>query len=495
MAHQPSLELSFVCPKCVSKGLQYGPEARSTLSEHGYSYLSHRTIMEAVDDNQEVIICPRDHQVAIAEVAPGDFFNPSVININSGSGNKKNSVELEQHGITTPINTGYEQPTVTPHSTVLYTDSADPDSAKHALELLLPEVNTLKNVPDHPNVTKFYGLALRSDKSALLGMNEHLRPLSLPPELFPAAVTSSLTITSPCNEVLSLAQLLKVLFCYNPLQPQDEILPMCLREHILRDVARGLSHLHRQYPSVVHGDVQVGNVLITSLDPTGSSPWAKITVGMIPADYNTLKDEVTTLTLTSGSVQTGTNMSPEAIIQGDTFPTTQGDVWNFGILVHNVVAPLSFVNLKSKTSSSRNPKTSSGTQRKAIPVESAAPVPELSVLKCTTARSRPFDTETTGKNPVELSAAGEPQHNYNNYSGIIEVERYQVAPALSTGQFFVDTDTMTTSTTTDAAGGKQKAWQRVILPLWARQVISCCLVADPSFRSPIETIINIWDHF
>ncbi|KAH3732227.1 hypothetical protein Pelo_16938 [Pelomyxa schiedti] len=72
----------------------------------------------------------------------------------------------------------------------------------------------------------------------------------------------------------------------------DEAFPMCLRERILRDVAMGLAHLHRQCPPVTHGDLHAGNILITSLDATGSGPLAKVTCRMIPADYNTQRNGI-----------------------------------------------------------------------------------------------------------------------------------------------------------------------------------------------------------
>ncbi|KAH3714501.1 hypothetical protein Pelo_18989 [Pelomyxa schiedti] len=157
-------------------------------------------------------------------------------------------------------------------------------------------------------------------------------------------------------------------------------------------------------------------------------------------------------------------LTPEAIInQGNPLPTTQGDVWNSGILVHNVIAPLSFVALESTSSSRPLPHGIDSGPRKVLSV------PE------TTSPTSPA---------AELPEQQDPRQDNR-----IEVETVpQVAHAIAGGEFVVDTDTLTT---TAASHGDQRA----LLPLWARQVISCCLVAEPSLRPQIYTLINIWGHF
>ncbi|KAH3766283.1 hypothetical protein Pelo_1877 [Pelomyxa schiedti] len=330
---------------------------------------------------------------------------------------------------------GSERPPTAPHLTVLCSNCNDPKGATEtrkleSLELLIPEVNTLNNVPDHQNVTKFCGVALH-DETTLLGMSERLRPLDIP-QLFPLTTT-----TTKSREILSMADLLRVMYLDNQQLrgvPPDEVLPMCVREHILRDVAFGLAH--SQCPAVVHGEVDVGNVLIISLDPAGSSPWAK-------------------------------EHEPRSIIQGDTLPTTHGDVWNFGILVHNVVAPLSFVNIRSTTTKSLPNRSNPGPRKISTAPASNCATSTTSGFS-SVSREKSFSSATPA--PELLECGG-----YNCF----EVERFQVA-------------TVSESTTSTTAEGEQP--QRVALPLWARQVISCCLVAKPSLRPPMKTLLDIWDH-
>ncbi|KAH3723156.1 hypothetical protein Pelo_18142 [Pelomyxa schiedti] len=200
-------------------------------------------------------------------------------------------------------------------------------------------------------------------------------------------------------------------------------------------------------------------------------------------------------------------MSPEAISQGNTLPTTHGDVWNFGILVHNVVAPLSFINIKSTTTSSfpkRNNAGKPGKTSTTIPASTCyatSTTQRTSGFKSVSLREKSFAasssaTRETVPELLELESGGGGRgYNY------IEVERFQVARALAGGEFVVDSDTLTTATasitsTTGASQGEQQQPHRVVvpLPLWARQVVSCCLVADPSLRPPINTLLRIWDH-
>lgn len=206
----------------------------------------------------------------------------------------------------------------------------DPNiQATSALESLMPEINTLSAVPDHVNVVKFFGVALRG--TTLFGLSELVPPLSLPPE-FLAVIPPPLT-----NNGVTLDELLKI--CLESQQRQgtsllEQVLPMDVREKILRNVALGLEHLHCLVPPIVHGHLHPGNIFITSLESAGTGPVAKVAcgVGTVHQGCNDAIDP-------SSDVIGSNSANPPELFQGNSFPTTKSDVWSFGILVHNTVDP------------------------------------------------------------------------------------------------------------------------------------------------------------
>ncbi|KAH3762706.1 hypothetical protein Pelo_5437 [Pelomyxa schiedti] len=121
------------------------------------------------------------------------------------------------------------------------------------------------------------------------------------------------------------------------------------------------------------------------------------------------------------------NKSPEAV-RGNTLPSAQGDVWDFGILVHNVVAPLSFIDLKSKSSPRSQP----------------APIIQSNTI-----------TALEG--------------------GHLRVERFQVGHALASGCFVVDCGTVPSGKVTAPRSAKSTSAETescekataVEMPLWA----------------------------
>ncbi|KAH3761303.1 hypothetical protein Pelo_6868 [Pelomyxa schiedti] len=382
--HNASVSLLFICPKCLKhnlpSGLDWGSYFGNPFNSASvmYNYISQKKIMEAVINGREDVTgCMKHPSVALNEVAPEDFFNPSFSN--------RNSVDPSPHQVT-----------------VLYSNYKEPNKVTNALEMLMPNVHALNNVPDHRNVAKFFGVTVPNGVQ-LLGMSEHIPHLVIPPLTF---------LPPECagQSVLSLADLL---VCFQ--SPQH--IQVTLWEKILSDVAKGLQHLHSQYPPVVHGDVHVDNVLVTSLDVFGPLCVAKITHGAIPATY-TLPTPGTT-TRTTSFERSVRIMCPEKIKQPDSPLSPQSDVWNFGILVHNVMAPHSCVTLKS---------TRKATEPACAPVQ---------------------------------------------------VERFQVAHAVASGSLAVDTDHCVTAPP---------------LPMWAHQLISCCLVTEPSGRPTMVALNNIWGY-
>ncbi|KAH3756340.1 hypothetical protein Pelo_11835 [Pelomyxa schiedti] len=429
MTGNPSLDPLFVCPKCwfyIDFGPDWGSRFGSPLGEGPHSFTSHKEIINAVTEHKATTVsCCRNHKhVEFSDVVPEDFFNPPPPPISSTT----NADEK--------------------HFPALYCkysnfDDSEPD--REAVNYLFtPESTTLRHIPDHNNVAKFFGLALHNGTS-LLGY-----PESIPPD---CQTTHLLPSTLSTHRVVSLAELLKVL-CIDHSSSAgnfqqggalEEVLPMYLREKILFDVAHGLEHLHSQYPPIVHGDVHIGNVLITSLDPNGSGPLAKITYGRLP------------------HCESGTVETPESILRKSTLFSTHGDVWNFGILVHNVVAPQSSVALKSA----------------------------------------PAGNKKNFALPLNIAAATNPG------SKLKWIDRLDVCRALASGEFVLD---IAHCTTTSPAAPKKStpsslssvAKNRIRkaaatvpsypLPFWARQVLSWCLVADPLDRPSMTGINHAWGY-
>ncbi|KAH3732103.1 hypothetical protein Pelo_17064 [Pelomyxa schiedti] len=444
----PSLDPLFVCPKCWAKNdfaPDWGSMFGSPLDEGpNSSFTSHKKIIQALTGPKATTIsCCKNHEhVEVADVVPEDFINPPPPHISSNSGTTNDDEK---------------------HFPVLYSKYSNFDDSEPNRDtinaLFTPEATTLRRIPDHNNVAKFFGLALHKGTS-LLGNTESELPVCQTRHLLPETLST--------NQVVSLADLLKVL-CVDPSSfsnenfqyggALEEVLPMDLREKIVFDVALGLEYLHSQHPPIVHGDVHIGNVLITSLDPNVSKPLAKITHRRIPGEDHG---------------ESGTAETPESILQRSALFSIQGDVWNFGILVHNVVAPLSFVALKSAPTSS--------------PLNNAAATNPGSKLK---------------------------RHSHREH--LQRSERFHVCSALASGKFVVDTDHCTTTSpaspweqtiqcpSPSSASGTKNSIRTANgtatvpppsypLPLWARQLITLCLVADPSDRPSMTGLNCAWGY-
>ncbi|KAH3732694.1 hypothetical protein Pelo_16473 [Pelomyxa schiedti] len=414
----------FLCPRCLTESLSSTPEwgVRSSIDSGIHSYFSHKELMETVMTSgaRNVTCLKHPHELVPGEVAPEDLFQPLTVL-------KSSTVKKVKE-------------TVLRSGCILDRNIDEPNQVVNVMAELLPEANMLRNVQNNPNVTQFFGVGVRG--ATLLGMSEDLPPLKLAPHLVPR--------TGSPKQVRSLAELLEVL-CVDPENQGtlNDVLPMRLREKILGNVAQGLYNLHKHCPTFIHGDIHVGNVLITSLDAEGQGPWAKIAHRVISAGSTAGPTEpISTAANVESTIR---NKSPEAV-RGNTLPSTQGDVWDFGILVHNVVAPLSFVDLKSTSSSRSQP----------------APIIQ-------------------GKTITALEG------------GHFRVERFQVGHALASGCFVVDCGTAPSAKVTATCSAKstpaetesnEKSTAAAEMPLWARQIISCCLVADPSQRPSMASIIR-----
>ncbi|KAH3764474.1 hypothetical protein Pelo_3650 [Pelomyxa schiedti] len=248
----------------------------------------------------------------------------------------------------------------------------------------------------------------------------------------------------------------------------ERVLPLNLREKILKDVAFGLEHLHKQIPPITHGDICVENVIISSLDDSGPEPWAKIVL-------NCSNEE---LPAKGKNTFQGISRAPE-FVSGSTL-STQDDIWNFGILVHQLVYP--FVSSIELTRS--QPNTLPYTQQ---------------------------PTSSNGNNqfPITTHTYGTPEQQPESRgirdSDVIMVERYQLGKALATGAYALppfqfmhnqnisgENPAPTPSTTTATASHHHSG---VYAPPWAIQIMTCCWSIDPQTRPPISSILNVWAHF
>ncbi|KAH3759190.1 hypothetical protein Pelo_8990 [Pelomyxa schiedti] len=455
-----SLEPLFPCPKCLIKSLRLT-----------HSYISFKEIAEArLGRNQTTTapLCPKHVQLGFAQLVPEDLLHPTPT---SGSTITKISGLVPNVTRRDDGPTGEERARVTSYFRYYSFDDSEPDD-ELVKSLLTAEATTLSNV-DHKNVTKFFGL--NNKGTSLLGNSESDLPFCSTPHLLPSKFNTFNT-----QQVVSLADLLKVL-CVDPTDEKfrqgallEEVLPMHLRERILTDVAWGLKHLHDQYPPIIHGDVHIGNVLITSLDPAVSDPLAKITLGKIPGAHG----------------ESGAADTPESVLHGRTIFSTEGDVWDFGILVHNVVGPRSFVALKSAPSCKTHPAQTANKSRprkKSIPSGQSAATKPVPKVKLGSRRRHPelFERFQVGS----ALARGTFVVDIDNCATTTSPQTPQSSSSFTAPRVLVGTNTKNRTHTTTATA------TRYPLPLWARQVISLCLVADPLNRPSITSLLRAWGYF
>ncbi|KAG2491585.1 hypothetical protein HYH03_010152 [Edaphochlamys debaryana] len=108
----------------------------------------------------------------------------------------------------------------------------------------------------------------------------------------------------------------------------DTLLPLPVVVHIALEVARGLEYLH---PTVLHGDLKPGNVLISN--PDSATPDVKIT----DAGLSQARREAT---LQTGHPDPGTAayLAPESFKPVDEVVTCKTDIYSWGVLVWEALA-------------------------------------------------------------------------------------------------------------------------------------------------------------
>ncbi|KAH3732411.1 hypothetical protein Pelo_16756 [Pelomyxa schiedti] len=429
----PEERLLFLCPECLAQYLSsvsVSEESRTIrpITEK-LSYFSSKQIVDAVSRKSIFLECSRKHIVSPAKVASNLFSLGFSDVIRTDEGNTSNTITIG------PTDLGDGKA-----GTVQVIPMVDPNCPTGSPELLIAEVNKLSPAKDHPCVATFFGVALRG--TALMGLREYLPPLNITPH------------GSPC-QVLSLSDLLKALHQHGN-EALDQVLPQNLREKIMKNIAQGLNHLHRHIPPIVHGDVHIRNVLLISLDPAGPGPWAKISHKILTA-----------ASATAELAPSGIILSPEAIL-GNTPPGTHTDAWNFGLLVHSVVAPLSLVHLKSTSPPHI-------TSKKTVPARNRY----HSRTKANHTTSTAAMSDTARRTPPQSTAFNSPgDSGPEGTEGHRRVDVFQVGYALASGAFIVDTD-----------------YYWATMPRWVAPTIGFCLDPSPLTRISMGALENMWGFF
>ncbi|KAH3764139.1 hypothetical protein Pelo_4014 [Pelomyxa schiedti] len=281
----PNLEQTFSCATCLRKRL----ESKNTILPCEFHSFKESEVLEVVQNGKEDLICSvgGNDPLYLADTAPE--FSLLVC---------EDKIKTSTHETCQLIAKG--------------------SGVSTALPKVLPVLSVLRGIPQHLNVVKYTGACIGKE-GHLFSVTESF-PLRIPPQLEALGLKN--------HNSLNLRDLMELCMQREnePRTPKtslDCLFPMSLREKLLKDVARGLHHLHAELPFVVHGDlVEDGNVLISSLEETGTGPWAKI------AHLGVSRPEKP---YQSGPwYHKGQGLSSQHNLKSD--------LRNFGILVHKVVS-------------------------------------------------------------------------------------------------------------------------------------------------------------
>ncbi|KAH3763351.1 leucinerich repeat kinase [Pelomyxa schiedti] len=326
-------DVSFPCPHCLLRFLHQSATPTSLEPAVQLPVFSvppnitcfpQRVVLDAARYGMKCLRCPPDNQteqvdVKLTEVAPDillehlPVIDPTEIEFQSqtpvGKGGFGQVMRATRKGLPVAVKQ--------PLGELTY----------QSIARFIFEMSVLNVVSSHPNVVKFYGACLHPH---LWLVTELVVPI-VPPLI---KILEDTKIKKP-----ELSDLIRV--CLekgeNTTQLLDRIIPMTMKVKILKDVARGLEHLHSQTPPIVHGDLHTGNIFISSLDETGPGPWAKIAdFGLSQVLYS---DASQSQRGTAGDAPVLEIYAPE-VLNGEKYDT-KADVWSFATVVFKLMDPIS----------------------------------------------------------------------------------------------------------------------------------------------------------
>ncbi|KAH3731429.1 hypothetical protein Pelo_17738 [Pelomyxa schiedti] len=207
--------------------------------------------------------------------------------------------------------------------------------------------------------------------------------------------------------------------------------------------------------------------------------------------------------------QTQIEIKEDPATFGNQYPQydkTKTDVWSFGILVHAVVAPLSLVYLKSTSGLS----ISTGRlqwqhQEEAV----SATSPSVASLPHWPKDKPPPSSPNYTPSPTDGSTVGKKSkkntHRGSSHSKQVaptrQVERGLVGNALASGTLVVGFQEGTGMMMLTPAMGdnpNQHQQQQQVeepFPRWAQQLVTLCLVAEPTNRPTIQQLLVVWNYY
>ncbi|KIO28695.1 hypothetical protein M407DRAFT_71521, partial [Tulasnella calospora MUT 4182] len=100
-----------------------------------------------------------------------------------------------------------------------------------------------------------------------------------------------------------------------------------VRLELARDIADGLSYLHTRAPFICHGDLKMGNILVSAQLRAVLADFGLSTI---------LEEEGTGMTTSTGLKGTVRYYSPELILEADVKHSLQSDIWAWGCLILEV---------------------------------------------------------------------------------------------------------------------------------------------------------------
>ncbi|KAH3722831.1 serine/threonine kinase [Pelomyxa schiedti] len=316
-----NVDVSFPCPHCLLHFLRIGqistsgpPPSKPIFSlPPNITCFPQGAVLDAAKCGKKYLRCPPDSQteqvdVKLSEVAPDilldhlPVIDPNVIVFHSqtlGKGGFGQVLRATWKGIPVAVKQLLGELTYQSISQFIF------------------ETTLLNAVSSHPNIVKFYGVC---QPPQLLLVMELVVPI-VPPSIM--KILGDTKIKKPDLSDLIWVCLEKA---ENTTRLLDQVIPMTMRVNILKDVARGLEHLHSQTPPIVHGDFRTGNIFISSLDETGPGPWAKIAdFGLSQVLYSgASQSQINTL----GKASMLEIYAPE-VLNGEKYDT-KADVWSFG---------------------------------------------------------------------------------------------------------------------------------------------------------------------